>query len=148
MELEMQWLPVQGLELRTGVGYLDHELDDAGLGDNIPSTADLQLTAMARYEFSLTDGLMMALQSDVKYTDSKFIEAFNMELLEAPDYTVWNARVALFDEAGTWEVAAWGKNLSDEAYHGFGFDLSTFNGTAGYMFEAPRTYGLSLTYNY
>jgi iron complex outermembrane receptor protein len=148
LELELQWLPLQGLELRAGLGYLDHELDDEGLGDHIPSTADLQLTGLVRYEFDVAEGVTLALQSDFKYTDSKYIEAFNMDLLETDAYTTVNARAALSDEAGKWELALWGKNLGDEQYHGFGFDLGTFNGTAGYMFEAPRTYGMSLTFHY
>ncbi len=148
MEVEVMWLPVQGLTLRGGLGYLDHELDDDTLGDDIPSTADIQATALVRYEFPVAEGLMMAVQADVKHTDSKFVEAFNSDLLEASENTVVNARIALMEETGTWEVAAWAKNLTDEEYHGFAFDLSTFNGTAGYMMEAPRTYGVSLSYHY
>lgn len=147
-EIEVQWLPVQGLSLRGGLGYLDHELDDDALGEDIPSTADIQATAMARYEFPVADGLLVAVQGDVKHSDSKFVEAFNSDLLEAKEYTVLNARIALMEETGSWEVAAWAKNLTDEEYHGFAFDLSGFNGTAGYMMEAPRTYGVSLSYHY
>ena len=37
-------------------------------------------------------------------------------------YWKYNARIALSDLGGSWEVAAYGRNLSDEATYSFGLD--------------------------
>ena len=76
-EFDLQWRPAQGWDVRLGLGILDTELDDPNLGDTLPNAADLQYTAAVRYEFAVSDGLMMALQGNLKYTDEVYREAFN-----------------------------------------------------------------------
>jgi len=66
----------------------------------------------------------------------------------SPGYQVWNARLQLANipvqGRGTFRVAVWGKNLSDEIYR-----LSTTNlGFLSAQFGAPRSIGVDATYEF
>ncbi len=60
-------------------------------------------------------------------------------------FWIHNLRVAWTPPGATQiEIAAWVRNLTDEAYKNFAFDGSTFNSTTIYFVGDPRTYGGSL----
>lgn len=156
IDLEVTASPVEGLDLRVGTGYLDTEVNDNTLdpfsgellfdGNDLPNSPEFQIFGLARYEFAITDGLSMAFQADAKYTDETFKEAGNDPLAFADDYTVVNGRISLLRSDGGWEAAVWGRNLADEDYFQDVFpsqDLGIQSGIAG----APRTWGVSFTYN-
>ena len=46
-----------------------------------------------------------------------------------------------------WELALWGKNLTDEDYREQVFVVDFF-GITGDLYNQPRTYGASFTYNF
>ncbi|MEM9533241.1 MAG: TonB-dependent receptor [Pseudomonadota bacterium] len=63
-------------------------------------------------------------------------------------FSVWNVRAALYSLDETWEVALWGRNVTDELYwlrqpQGigvFGFDIANVS--------RPSTYGITFRYNF
>lgn len=63
-------------------------------------------------------------------------------------FSIWNLRAALYSLDGRWEVAAYGRNITDELYwlrqpNGigvFGFDIANVS--------RPATYGVTLRYNF
>jgi iron complex outermembrane receptor protein len=71
-----------------------------------------------------------------------FKEALNTAYLKADSYWLWDARAAIASGTG-WELALWGKNLGNEHY----VTQATDDGLGmGYrVFNAPRTYGVSIT---
>ena len=146
--MDINWLPLDGLNLRAGVSYLDTEFDDPNLdGNELPNAPEVQYNAIARYEFFMDNGLGMAFQADMKYTDEMYKEATNNPLAETDDYAVVNGRVSLIGADEKWELAVWGKNLSDEDYREQVFIVDFF-GITGDLYNTPRTYGASLTYNF
>ena len=147
-ELDVNWLPHEGLSLRIGVSYLDTEFNDPALdGNELPNAPEVQYNVIARYEVFMDNGLGLAFQADMKYTDKMYKEATNNPLAQTDDYTLVNGRISLLGADEKWEVAIWGKNLSDEDYleHVFVVD---FFGITGDLYNTPRTYGASLTYNF
>jgi iron complex outermembrane receptor protein len=156
IDLELTASPVEGLDLRVGAGYLDTEVNDNARdpvsgdllfdGNDLPNSPEFQVFGLARYEFPITGDLSMALQADAKYSDETYKEAGNDPLASADDYTVINGRISLLRSDGGWEAALWGRNLADEDYFQDVFpsqDLGIQSGIAG----APRTWGVSFTYN-
>ena len=89
----------------------------------------------------------MGFQADMKYSDEMYKEATNDILAQSDDYTVWNARISLAGVDDRWEVALWGKNLGNEDYLEQSFVTSFFTIT-GDLYNIPRTYGASFTYNF
>ena len=77
-----------------------------------------------------------------RYSGSVFKEALNTPYLSARSYWTYDARVAVAADSG-WEVALWGRNLSNTRY----VAQATDDGIGmGYrIFNAPRTYGVSVS---
>lgn len=156
LDAQAVWLPAPGLTLTAGLGLLDTELGafrtagPAGpitvpKGNKLPNAPDLTANLQARYEWTVAGDWTVAVQGGAHYSDKVFKEALNTPYLSADSYWLADARVSVTAPAG-WEVAAWVKNLTDEAY----VAQVTDNGVGmGYrVFNAPRTYGVTLSYRF
>lgn len=164
-ELELQWRPLQGLDLKAGVSYLDTEVEDyigfpvlnpgntaggiltdhGALGTELTNAPQWQYNALAAYEFGIADGLLLRTVVDASYTDDFKVNLEENDAHLMDGYTLVNARIALVSESGDWEVAAWGRNLFDKFYtlaNSFGND--NFGSATG----PGRTYGISASYNF
>ena len=155
VDLDLTAVPLQGLTTKLSVSFLDSELSAYGTladgsaavpaGNSLPNAPEMQVVALARYEFPLSDALSASIQVDFKYTDDMFRDAENTVIVATDSYTLVNARATVFESTGEqWEVAVWGKNLGDEVYRTGGI-LVPF-GFANGEFGDPRTFGLSVSY--
>ena len=71
----------------------------------------------------------------------------NNPLALTDDYTTYNARVSIAGEDDKWVLSLWGKNLSNEDYLEHVFIVDFFGITAD-LYNTPRTWGGTLTYNF
>jgi len=153
LEAQATWLPMRGLTLTAGVGLLDTELGSfqtagptgpilVAKGNKLPNAPDATFNGQARYEWTVGEDWTAAVQGAAHYSSKVFKEALNTPYLSADSYWLFDARASVASPAG-WEFAVWGKNLSDEKY----VTQATDNGIGmGYrVFNAPRTYGVSVT---
>ncbi|HKZ73967.1 MAG TPA: TonB-dependent receptor [Steroidobacteraceae bacterium] len=147
------WQPVSGLTLRGGFGWLDTELGafatltgDVPEGNELPNAPELTAHGLVRYEGELTQKLGGLVQVDAGYSDGVFKDAINDPVISSGSYTLVNARLALFGNERNWEVALWSRNLTAEQYVVQG--INTGLGGGNRNFNAPRTYGVSLTFNW
>jgi iron complex outermembrane receptor protein len=153
LDAQATWLPARGLTLTAGLGLLDTELGSfttAGAagpivvkkGNKLPNAPDTTFNGQARYEWPVTSDWTAAVQAGAHYSSKVFKEALNTPYLSAGSYWIVDARASLASPAG-WEIAVWGKNLGDEHY----VTQATDDGLGmGYrVFNAPRTYGVSVT---
>lgn len=149
-EADLLWQPLDGLLLQANVGYLDTELGEfeapgGGLiekGNELPNAPEWTYNLLARYQWTLGAAGTLSAQADYAFTDDNFREAVNIPFLATEDYGLWGARLTLRSADERYELALWGKNLSDEEYRLHGFDNGTGNG--GLTYGAPRTWGVSL----
>ena len=152
-ELELQWLPVENLFVNLGMGYLNAEYEDFVTstgdftGNDITMSPELTLNGLVQYDIPLRDNGKLTLQTDFNYQDQVWFDALNNPLLQEGDYWLWNARVSWTSPSEKWEVAAFGRNLGDEEYMVYAFDLSFF-GFNEEMLGTPRSYGVEATYRY
>lgn len=145
-----------GLTLVAGVGVLDTELGEftspsgsaVPAGNKLANSPEMTWNALARYELPLfATGLAVAVQGDAHYSDETYKEATNDELIKAREYTIFNARLSVLHSDRSWELALWGRNLTDELYVVQGVDVSSlFIGNRNY--NAPRTMGIDFTWNF
>jgi iron complex outermembrane receptor protein len=154
-ELELVARPVRPLTLRLGLGWLDAKLQDAVLrggiqlkGNKLPNAPDLSGTFSADWEAAEFHGAGLLLHVDGSYVGKQFFEPFNLDRLAQPAYTLVNARVAVHGGDDRWEVAAWGKNLTDKFYLTTAADLLSGFGFDYFHRGAPRTYGMEATYRF
>jgi len=160
-ELELQWRPLQGLDVKLGVAYLDtmvkqfdtmspvltHFTDAKGA--ELPNTSQWQYNGLIGYEYPLSGGLLVRAVTDFSYTDSYYtnMEGSLGEVDEwhVKDYWLVNARLALVAADGSWEVALWGRNLADKYYYpSTTWGTDTVNRSAG----PGKTYGINFNYNW
>jgi iron complex outermembrane recepter protein len=160
-EVDMQWLITDGLQFNLGASWLDTEIKkweavdpDASAwpvtvtrdvsGAELPQAPELQFTALLSYTWSLTDNLLMQVAGDVSFTDDTSGGVRQEEATD--DYTIANARVALEADDGQWRAMLWARNLTDEDY----FPSAYVGGNGPFVrsYGMPRTYGVTLSYNF
>jgi iron complex outermembrane receptor protein len=155
-DLESVWRAFDGLTLRGGVGLLRTRLGSfigpSGApipeGNKLANAPELTFTGLARYEIPVfSTGALAAIQGDAHYSDGVFKEATNDPLIAAEPYWIYNARLSLVSAQRSWEIALWGRNLTDELYVVQGLDIGAFFfGNRNY--NAPRTFGFEFTVSF
>jgi iron complex outermembrane receptor protein len=155
-ELELQWRPIDSLDLNASLGYLDAKYDrylatygvctlyaiqvvqDRNcLGTNpftgapfVPGNArpvnasgnrlnnapEIKSTLSALYSFELGGAGSLSLFGQLAYQDEIFFNPANDPNARQDAVTLLDARVAYTTASGALEIAAFGKNLSDEEY--------------------------------
>lgn len=170
-DADLVWLPLQGLTLRAGIGYLDSEFKQASLSDSVGNVAVLDGETpqnspewtgnlFALYEWGLGDGTL-SVQTDVSYTDEVLFSNGGLvddgqgglvydrnEELGEDSVTLWNARLAWRTASDGLELGAWGRNLTDKEYRTYMFELTDIIGADQVMRGMPRSYGVDLTYRF
>ncbi len=150
-DVDLTWLPVKGLSLFAGLGLLDTRLGafatNAGpiaAGNKLPNAPDFTFTGRARYEFAVTSGVDLSISGSAHYSDSVFKDATNNPVIAGDSYWLFDARIGVGAADDRWEVALWGKNLSDNRHVVQGLDTGAL-GFGNRTYNAPRTYGVSAT---
>jgi len=148
-DFELNLRPVRGLDLFAGIGLLDTELGafatTAGQvpkGNKLPNAPDFTFTGRARYEFPISPSLTASIQGSAHYSSSVFKDAINDPLIRAGNWWTVDARAAVGAADGRWELAVWGRNLTDNQHVVQGLDAAAL-GFGNRTYNAPRTYGIS-----
>lgn len=152
-ELEAWWLPIDNLDVKGALGFLNAEYGEFVLngvrsdGNEAVNSPHLTFNGLIRYRFELGNGLMLTAMTDFNYRSERYLESSNVPVSLLDSYWLVNARLALSGNDDQWEVALWSKNITDEEYvsylndlNGLGFVLTTVGD--------PVTYGVTFTYNF
>lgn len=153
-EIELNVRPLPGLEFMTGISYVDAEVRNVPISNALgaavvdrrpPFTSKWQANASIRYAFPLAGG-EASVQGDAQYRSTFFFSLTNFDATRVRSYTLLNARIAWTTSDNKWELAAFGKNLSDARYRTVGFEASDFGGFSQVGYGEPRWFGVSLGY--
>jgi iron complex outermembrane recepter protein len=151
VELELFLSPIDGLDISASYAYLDTEIEEFkenpdNEGNQLARSPEHSASLSAQYVTSVTDQLSLLMRADYSYQDEMFFDLPNSEISAADDYDLVNVRLALQAESG-WELAAWGKNITDEEYRVHGFDASFGeNLSASTLYGYPKMWGISASY--
>ena len=152
VELEFTWLPTDNLSISGFYSYLDTEFDTT----NIPGTAfpdqsgqDLIRAPNSKYNINvdyarpLNSGGELAFGLSYRFTDDQRgeLEPWAVQ----PSFNLLDARIAWTNANANFEIAVWGKNLTDEEYV---THLYTIASSVVGVFGDPLMYGVSLTYQF
>jgi len=96
---------------------------------------------------ALRAGGKLTLSADVNYRDDVFFTEFHRLLEGSEAYTMFDASLRYSTDDGKFFAELWGKNLSDELVEASTFALATAR-TIGVTWLPPRTYGLTIGYNF
>jgi iron complex outermembrane receptor protein len=134
-------------------GYASFAPGPAG---NIPISVDASGNEMQRaprwvgsldgeYRLRLATGATTNFKLRWFYNGSFFWDASNNPGVREPAYSTLDATVSYVSPGADWEVAVWGKNLTDKYYRA-GLILNQFG--TDVQDAPPRTYGLTMTYRF
>jgi iron complex outermembrane recepter protein len=153
-ELEVIALPVEGLELSASYSYLDARYDEflsGGVdnsGNKLTRSPKNAYTLSSSYSMPLGDAGELNFRLDYVNQGELYIAASNSDLSKLDGYELYNARVSFQSADEAWELALWGKNLTDEEYAIHSSDLSILGSiSTSDILGNPRTYGVTFTYN-
>ena len=164
-ELEIEGSPVEGLDFKGGVAYLQGEVYDVTfpftdpvdgrsftqpLDRELPRAPEWSVNGLVRYQWPVNIGMggHFAVQADFNYRSDQ-----NMLLTEAPAgeqdaYAIVNARASYTSNDGRWEAAFAVHNISNQFYCTQIYDVGEFFNSTECFFNRPRWYAGSLRINF
>jgi iron complex outermembrane receptor protein len=152
-EFDFTIRPMTGLEFLIGASYIDATVEDVFVSNSLgsatlerrpPYSSEFQGTVSARYEFPVATGNVIV-QANAQHSSDSFISVTNFDATRIDSYTLVGARVAWESADRRWELAAFGRNLTDERYKQVGFEASDFGGWTQISYGEPRWWGVSFT---
>ncbi len=144
VELEVQAMPMDGLEVFGGLGTTDTDIKEFATfpnfeGNHTPKNTAWSLNAGFQYRAEITDGLSGMLRLDYEHRGKKYWQVNNADVQKPVD--LLNVRAGV--EGDYWSVALWGKNITGEKYY-TDFNPTFFSGldyAIGFRAQ-PATYGV------
>lgn len=152
-EVEAWWQATNGLDIKLSVGWLDAEYGEffvAGVsqkGNKVLNSPEWTFNGLIRYEYPLSNGLKVITMSDFSYRTDRHLESSNVHTAHEQGYCLLNARIALASKDDSFEIALWGKNLTNEEYRHYVNDVSSL-GIVGDLWNEPVTYGIDVNYRF
>jgi len=152
VDVSLRWQPefLSGFSFNSNLGLLHTELAEfqggAGLvpsGNEMPDAPEMTFHLAAQYHHQFSDNVELRLSIDSRYQGATYRDAINDAVLEADSYWLSNANAKL-SLANSWEIAIWGKNITDERYVSQGYSQANL-GNGYRVYGAPRTYGLTIS---
>jgi iron complex outermembrane receptor protein len=157
-DIDFTWQPVSAFYVQAGIGFTDGEYDQdiddpvTGLlpikGNRLQNTPEWSAFGLARFERSLGDAGMLSARLDLSYSDDVYYSNFQDSVIGQDSFTLTNARLAWLTGNERLELALWAKNLTNEEYRTYAFDLRPDFGFVQYMRGAPRTVGVDVRVNF
>ncbi len=161
-EFDLTLLLTEGLSLRFDYGYLDTELGEQSIDSAVGSfdlvgvmsyAPESSYTASLDYSLPVSNGIL-DFNLNYAYQDEVSTSININDNTTLADYELWGAAVTWADISlgsvpGNLKVIVWGKNLADEEYG----IISTaawgaFGASEVTTFGDPRSYGITLSYNF
>lgn len=159
LELEVLARPMNRLTLNSTVAYLDARYDiyfDAGTslaGNRLPNAPKWNVTLGAEYRATLGTSGDLLFRTDLALRDKVFFKPSNDPLYAGENVTLLNGRISFQPNGKDWEIALYGRNLTNERYASYkavGTDVSGVSNPSLPLtvYGEPRQYGMQLRYNF
>jgi iron complex outermembrane receptor protein len=101
---------------------------------------------VAALDFPLANGALISLRADWRGRSEIYNDLANTAQFERPGTDIFGAQAAWYSADGQWEVALWGRNLTEEADVLNIGPPPPFLNDAPVQFGPPRTYGFTVSY--
>jgi iron complex outermembrane recepter protein len=118
-------------------------------GNSLPNAPEFSVNLGIAYAWQLSNGMEMVAATNYYWQDEFYTRVFNTDNDTLEEWDVWNATLSLFSADGKWYAEAWGRNLGDEDHiTGQYLGDQAIGLTTNQFLLEPRTYGLTLGYNF
>jgi len=146
IDLDFSAMPLANLMLAGGLQYLDAQYTKGDLQQfDVAFAPTWNGNLSATLLLPLGNG-MTYLRGDYSFMSDHFANATYQAPETEQDKAIFNARLGWRDEE--WDAALWMKNITDEAYSAQTAAPIVFTGTQAEYLEPPRTYGVTVRYNF
>jgi outer membrane receptor protein involved in Fe transport len=172
VELEMNAVPVEGLQINAGITYLDAKVTEftgvnAGgalsdfSGSSIPYTSKWQYIASVDYTVPTDGGIRPFLGATVSgrsgataivgsaegaFMLAGFRSAVPLsEIYNLPSYTMLDLRAGVEGPDGNWRLTVWGRNITNEFS---ATNVTEANEAIGRYAGPPATYGVTFMHKF
>ena len=157
VEVDMQWAPIEGLRIAFAATWLDPLYDsfEGALGPNGPTDLsgetpagipELATNTNVTYNFNLFGALSYVRVEHVFEDEVQAIDNVPAEIASR-EINMFNASAGLSFDNGI-ELNFWGRNLNNDEYIQQAFPSVAQAGSFSAYPNQPRTYGLTLKYNF
>jgi len=117
LEWESSWAPTDQFMLYAAIGYIDVDVDDPDPRIVAPLTPELTASISPEFTQPLQNGAELVWRLDWSYRDEMFGQPYNdVPITDIDARTLINFDIAYHDPNGTWTLAAYGRNVTDEKY--------------------------------
>ena len=157
IEADLLLHPTDGLDIQATLNWMDTEIKKFNnipgtpdsTGNNLANSPDLMFNGRVRYEFPVANtGFNAYISSDFIFRDRVYYSLANRGQNSQASNWLWHGRAGVVTEDGKWEASVWGKNLTDEAYVTQSYDNTGGIFPSQNFIGEPRTYGVSVQYNF
>lgn len=151
VEVELVARPIPGLQLEAAYGYLDAKFSSFAngatanfTGNDLPRSPKDKIHLGAQYGF---DAEGWGVLGRVDYTNQSrmYFEASNIPTQKQEGYINLDARVSLTSPDKRWQLAVWGKNLTDELVATYVTAFAPYRQVL-VPYAPPKTYGVTLVW--
>ncbi len=162
-EAEFLALPSDALTINASVAYLDATyrrftevvggVEVSRRGNTLPNSPKWKIILGAEYVEEFADGATLTLRGDFSWQDDVFFRPSNLPQFSFHDYAVINTRVSYRPADGRWEIAFYGRNLTDANYQTYRTAGIAPTGISDEnlplaVFGEPREYGLQVIFDF
>lgn len=155
-EIELAAVPVTGLTLRASYGFVDAKFKEFRLNDGtdlsgqpLGGVPKWNASVGFNYGVPLGNSWSFFLDASADLRGKRRLGPSDATSVSVDSYKVVDARLGLTNTASGWEVALWGRNVTDELYvtaRSGGTDF--FPGGEAIAYGIPRLYGVSVRYDF
>lgn len=152
-ELEAVAMPTDRLMIRAAANYMDTEISefnsqggDDFTGNRLANSPELSFSGQVRYDLPVEEfGFGAYLLGDASYRSRVYYSLGNRLQSSQDGYWLLNARLGITSPDEKWELAIWGRNLTNKLYVSQSYD--NFGGIfpSQNFLGDPRTYGATLS---
>ncbi len=164
-EAEIVATPLDGLQLRANIGYLDPKLRRFSnsptipgpvsgplqnlAGNQLPYDAKLSLNLGADYKFEPVSGYTLRLGGEYSYHSRIYFNEFNTRLISQKPVGVFNASASVGPNGDRWKVFGYINNITDKDVQ---TGVNIFSGLIGaaraVSYAPPRSFGVGASVSF
>ncbi len=156
VEMEMTALLTDNVTLDVNAGYLNSSYDEL-FGDfgvdvsdqrKLVNAPDFTSRASLRYDHELGNAGTLSFNGAISYRSKTYLTVSSSEILAQDGYALLEASLQFVSDDQHWNIILAGQNLTNRKFREHAFDLSAAPGVQLGYYGTPRTYSLTVRYNF
>jgi len=156
VEMEMTALLADNVTLDVNAGYLNSSYDelfgdfgiDVSADRHLVNAPDFTSRASLSYDHEMGNAGTHTFNGAVSYRSKTYLTVSSSEVLAQDGYALLEASIQFVSDDGHWNIILAGQNLTDKEFREHAFDLSAAPGVELGYYGTPRTYSLTMRYNF